>query len=109
MLPLRATPPGNGRITPATTNDAFCPTLRAVTSTALPDGVNAVLEIVLDGLDAAAITSATRAGIRAACRDGVHSITAGNYGGKLGKYQFHLRKLLEAEGTGDWRQGTGKA
>lgn len=84
--------------TPATTNDAFCPTLRAVTETALPEEVNAVLEIVLDGLDAAAIGSATRAGILAACRDGVHGITAGNYGGKLGPHHFHLRRLL-AEGA----------
>ena len=82
------------RGTPATTNDAFCPTLRAVTDTALPHGVNAVLEIVLDGLDAAAIANATRAGVLAACRDGVHGITAGNYGGKLGPHHFHLREIL---------------
>lgn len=78
----------------ATTNDPFCPTLRAITETALPEGVNAVLEIVLDGLDAPAIRAATRAGILAACRDGVHSITAGNYGGKLGPHHFHLREIL---------------
>lgn len=80
----------------ATTNDAFVPTLRAVTATALPEGVNSVLEIVLDGLDAASIEAAMRVGIRAACRPGVHSITAGNYGGKLGPHHFHLRRILEA-------------
>src|SRR5215210_7108865 len=36
----------------ASTNDAFCPTLRAVTQTALPKGVNSVLEIVVNGTDA---------------------------------------------------------
>ena len=39
----------------ASTNDAFCPTLRAVTQTALPEGVNSVLEIVVNGVDAPSI------------------------------------------------------
>jgi formylmethanofuran--tetrahydromethanopterin N-formyltransferase len=80
----------------ATTNEAFAPTLRAITATALPEGVNSVLEIVLDGLDAPAIEAAMRAGIPAACRPGVRAITAGNYGGKLGLHHFHLRKILES-------------
>jgi formylmethanofuran--tetrahydromethanopterin N-formyltransferase len=78
----------------ATTNDAFSPTLRAITPSQLPEGVNSVLEIVLDGTDAAAIEAAMRVGIRAACRPGVQTITAGNYGGKLGPHHFHLRKIL---------------
>jgi len=78
----------------ATTNDAFSPTLRAITKTALPEGVNSVLEIVLDGLDAPAIEAAMRAGIPAACRPGVRGITAGNYGGKLGPHHFPLRKIM---------------
>ena len=78
----------------ASTNDAFCPTLRAVTQTALPDGVNSVLEIVINGIDADAISAAMRIGIDAACRDGVVSISAGNYGGKLGPHHFHLRKIM---------------
>jgi formylmethanofuran--tetrahydromethanopterin N-formyltransferase len=78
----------------ATTNDAFSPTLRAITPSQLPEGVNSVLEIVLDGTDAAAIEAAMRVGIRAACRPGVRTITAGNYGGKLGPHHFHLRKIL---------------
>src|SRR5918994_981534 len=68
----------------ASTNDAFCPTLRAVTETQLPDGVNSVLEIVINGTDAEAISGAMRAGIDAACREGIVAITAGNYGGKAG-------------------------
>ena len=78
----------------ASTNDAFCPTLRAVTKSALPDGVNSVLEIVINGTDTPAITTAMKAGIDAACRDGVIAISAGNYGGKLGPHHFHLRKIM---------------
>jgi formylmethanofuran--tetrahydromethanopterin N-formyltransferase len=83
----------------ATTNDAFSPTLRAITQSQLPEGVNSVLEIVLDGTDAPAIEAAMRVGIRAACRPGVMSITAGNYGGKLGPHHFHLRKIMTEVGA----------
>ena len=82
----------------ASTNDAYCPTLRGrpgVTSQ-IPAGANSVLEIVVDGLDRAAIEDAMRAGLDAACRPGVVEITAGNYGGKLGKHHFHLHALLQS-------------
>ena len=79
----------------ASTNDAFCPTLRAITTTALPEGVNSVLEIVINGIDAPAIASAMKTGIEAACRDGVVAISAGNYGGKLGPHHFYLRKIMD--------------
>jgi formylmethanofuran--tetrahydromethanopterin N-formyltransferase len=80
----------------ASTNDAFCPTLRgrAGVASELPEGVNSVLEIVVDGLDRAAIESALHAGIEAACRPGVVEITAGNYGGKLGKHHFRLHDIV---------------
>jgi formylmethanofuran--tetrahydromethanopterin N-formyltransferase len=78
----------------ASTNDAFCPTLRAVTTTALPDGVNSVLEIVINGIDAASIARAMHVGIAAACGKEVIAISAGNYGGKLGPHHFHLRKIM---------------
>ena len=80
----------------ASTNDAFCPTLRAITASQLPEGVNSVLEIVINGTDAEAISRAMRAGIDAACREGMVAITAGNYGGKLGPHHFHLRKIMGA-------------
>jgi formylmethanofuran--tetrahydromethanopterin N-formyltransferase len=79
----------------ASTNDAYCPTLRAITKTALPEGVNSVLEIVINGVDAPAISAAMRVGIDAACRDGVRQISAGNYGGKLGPHHFHLRQIMQ--------------
>jgi formylmethanofuran--tetrahydromethanopterin N-formyltransferase len=78
----------------ASTNDAYCPTLRGLTKTALPEGANAVYEIVLDGLDLPSVEEATRVGVRAACMPGVLRITAGNYGGKLGPFHLHLHKLL---------------
>jgi formylmethanofuran--tetrahydromethanopterin N-formyltransferase len=81
----------------ASTNDAFCPTLRAITKSELPEGVNSVLELVINGTDVPVISAAMRAGIDAACRDGVISITAGNYGGKLGPHHFHLRKIMDQE------------
>lgn len=82
----------------ASTNDAYCPTLRGRLGreSALPDGVNAVLEIVVDGLDRRVIEQALAGGIDAACRTGVVAITAGNYGGKLGKHHFHLHQLLSS-------------
>ncbi|MGH9749595.1 MAG: formylmethanofuran--tetrahydromethanopterin N-formyltransferase [Candidatus Polarisedimenticolia bacterium] len=81
----------------ASTNDAYCPTLRSRkgVKSALPEGVNAVLEVVVNGLDRAAIEAALRAGIEAACRPGVIEISAGNYGGRLGKHHFRLHALFD--------------
>jgi formylmethanofuran--tetrahydromethanopterin N-formyltransferase len=81
----------------ASTNDAYCPTLRALSRTELPEGVNAVYEIVIDGLDLASVEAATGAGVRAACRPGIVRVSAGNYGGKLGQYQVHLRQVLGSD------------
>ena len=78
----------------ASTNDAYCPTLRAITETALPEGVNSVLEIVVNGIDPESVSGAMRAGIGAACREGIVTISAGNYGGKLGPHHFHLRRIM---------------
>jgi formylmethanofuran--tetrahydromethanopterin N-formyltransferase len=78
----------------ASTNDAYCPTLRGQVNSALPEGAGAVYEIVIDGLELAAVEEATRVGVRAACRPGVLRISAGNYGGKLGPHHLHLHKLL---------------
>jgi formylmethanofuran--tetrahydromethanopterin N-formyltransferase len=78
----------------ASTNDAYCPTLRGIVRSELPEGVNAVYEIVLDGLDLAAVAEATRVGVQAACGPGIVRISAGNYGGKLGPHHLHLHKLV---------------
>lgn len=83
------------RFLTASTNVQLCPTLRGrVEGTLVPEGVNSVLEIVVDGLTLDVVREAMRRGIVAACRDGVVRITAGNYGGKLGKYHIHLREVV---------------
>jgi formylmethanofuran--tetrahydromethanopterin N-formyltransferase len=83
----------------ASTNDAFAPTLRPLTDTAVGEQINAVYEIVLDGLDFASIAAAMRAGITAACRPGIRAISAGNYGGKLGPHHFYLRRIMAGDLT----------
>jgi formylmethanofuran--tetrahydromethanopterin N-formyltransferase len=79
----------------ASTNDAYCPTLRGAVATALPEGVNAVYELVIDGIDLETVVLATRAGVTAACGPGVVRISAGNYGGKLGPHHLRLHEILE--------------
>jgi formylmethanofuran--tetrahydromethanopterin N-formyltransferase len=79
----------------ASTNEAYCPTLRGAVSSLLPDGVNAVYEIVIDGLTLHAVESAMRAGLDAATRcPGVRQVTAGNYGGKLGPHHIRLQSCI---------------
>lgn len=81
------------RFLSASTNTLYCPTLRAQVDSALPEGVNAVLEVVIDGLSEEAVREAMRVGMEAACQRGIVRITAGNYGGKLGQFQIPLREL----------------
>jgi len=82
----------------ASTNDAFCPTIRGITRSELSEDVEAVLEIVIDGLAEADVRDAMRAGITAACalgaKNGIRRVTAGNYGGKLGQFQFRLHQIM---------------
>ncbi|VAX42461.1 Formylmethanofuran--tetrahydromethanopterin N-formyltransferase [hydrothermal vent metagenome] len=79
----------------ASTNDAYCPTLMGLTPTELPEGTAAVYEIVIDGFSFDAIQSAMQKGLQAAVNcTGITRITAGNYGGKLGKHHFHLRDIV---------------
>lgn len=82
----------------ASTNDAYCPSLRGVVPSELPEGVNAVYELVIDGLDLVAVERATWEAMLAASRvAGVQRLTAGNYGGKLGPFHIHLKRLLEGK------------
>jgi len=79
----------------ASTNDAYCPTLRGVTASELPPNVNAVYELVIDGLSLDAVRAAMQSGLHAAARTaGILRITAGNYGGKLGPHHIYLRELI---------------
>ena len=82
----------------ASTNEAYCPTLRGAVASELDPDIANVLEIVIDGLTEKSVADAMRAGIRAIVelgpQQGAVRIGAGNYGGKLGQYHFHLKDLL---------------
>ena len=82
----------------ASTNDAYCPTLKGAGSSELDDDIVSVLEIVIDGLTPDAVGNAMRAGLAAVLalgpERGVRRIGAGNYGGKLGPHHYHLKELL---------------
>jgi formylmethanofuran--tetrahydromethanopterin N-formyltransferase len=78
----------------ASTNDAYCPSLRGQVESALPGEAATVYEIVIDGVDLTSVEEATVTGVRAACRNGALRISAGNYGGKLGPYLIHLHRLF---------------
>lgn len=82
----------------ASTNDAFCPTLRGLAKRSeLDERIGCVMEIVIDGLSEAAVAAAMRVGIEAGVAlgtaGGLLRISAGNYGGKLGPFHFHLHRL----------------
>jgi len=79
----------------ASTAEAYCPTLRGRVDTKLAAGANAAYEVVIDGIDEAHVGAAMKAAILAAAGPGVLAITAGNYGGKLGKFHFPLHALLK--------------
>ena len=78
----------------ASTNDEYCPTLRGSGASKLREGANCVYEIVINGLSVDSINRATRAAIEAACTTNIIAISAGNYGGKLGKFHFKLREVM---------------
>jgi formylmethanofuran--tetrahydromethanopterin N-formyltransferase len=79
----------------ASTNHPFCPTLREKLGdkSGVPTGVQSIMEIIINGRDLETVSQATQAAI-AACQDtpGLLKISAGNYGGRLGKSFIYLRK-----------------
>ena len=79
---------------PASTADAYCPTLRGRVDSLLAADANCAYEIVIDGVDEPAVAEAMRVALRAIAGPGIVAIGAGNYGGKLGKFHFHLHQLL---------------
>jgi formylmethanofuran--tetrahydromethanopterin N-formyltransferase len=82
----------------ASTNDAFCPTLKGAVATECSPDTIAVLEIVIDGLTSKSVAEAMRVGLKAlidvGAAKGVTRVSAGNYGGKLGQHHYHLKDLL---------------
>ncbi|MFM9836064.1 MAG: formylmethanofuran--tetrahydromethanopterin N-formyltransferase [Methylophilaceae bacterium] len=83
----------------ASTNDAFCPTLKGLVKTELDMDIESVMEIVIDGLTFEDIAKSMKVGIGAACSlgvaGGIKRISAGNYGGKLGPHLFKLHEVLK--------------
>ena len=86
----------NYKFMKATTNEKYCPSIKAkIKDTKVPADVNAIYEIVINGLSVEAISKSMKAGIEAAVKiPGVKKISAGNYGGTLGPYKFNLKELL---------------
>jgi formylmethanofuran--tetrahydromethanopterin N-formyltransferase len=80
----------------ASTNDPLCPTLRSkIDNSQLKEGDNCVYEVILDGATEDSIKEAMKVGIHAAVTvEGVKRISAGNYGGKLGKFQYRLFDVI---------------
>jgi len=80
----------------ASTNDPLCPTLRGkVSESLLREDDNCVYEVIIDGATEDAIVNALKVGIEAAVKvPGINRISAGNYGGKLGKFQYRLHDIL---------------
>ena len=78
----------------ASTNDAFCPALAGRLPTELHPDTAACIEVVIDGDSEQAVAAAMAAGIRAAAGPGIPAISAGHYGGKLGKFHFRLHAVL---------------
>lgn len=81
----------------ASTYAEYCPTLRESLGdrSKLPPGVGSVMEIIINGRDLDALKAATRAAIHAAAdTPGLLKISAGNYGGRLGKTFVHLHELI---------------
>jgi len=81
----------------ASTNTPFCPAIKhTFPESNVPEGVNSIIEVVLNGLDFDSVKQAMTAGINAAVEvEGVKKITAVNFGGKLGKFQIQLKECLE--------------
>ncbi len=77
----------------ASTNEAYCPTLMGRATSELLPGAVAAYEVVIDGVDRARVAEATKVAIQAAVDFKIQGVTAGNYGGKLGKHHFHLQEI----------------
>jgi formylmethanofuran--tetrahydromethanopterin N-formyltransferase len=79
----------------ASTNERYCPTMKGIVpDTFVPKDSEFVVEVVINGLTEKAVANATKAAILEVCKHkGVIEISAGNFGGALGKYKIHLHEL----------------
>ena len=77
----------------ASTNEAYCPTLKQELGdeSRVPANVNSIMEIIINGCDLDAVRQATMASMAAASTvPGMVRISAGNFGGRLGKSFIYL-------------------
>lgn len=83
----------------ASTFHQYCPKLKKLVSDSqVPDNVNSIYEIVIDGLTLDSIKRVMGEGIKAAVKvPGVVKISAGNYGGKLGPFRADLKEVLDIQ------------
>ena len=81
----------------ASTFHSYCPKLKTLVSDSkVPENVNAIYEIVINGLDLDSVKKAMSEGIKAVVKvPGIAKISAGNYGGKLGPFKAYLKEALE--------------
>ncbi|MAX26947.1 MAG: hypothetical protein CMJ19_20830 [Phycisphaeraceae bacterium] len=78
----------------ASTNHPFCPTLAHEPDSQLPPGTKTVYELIIDGIDLEAVKHAMQLAINRLMEHELVAISAGNYGGKLGRHQINLRELV---------------
>jgi len=91
------------RFSVASTYEKFCPTLkdRLGEKSGVPSGVASIMEVIMNGRDLAAIIAATQAAIAAAvATPGLVQISAGNYGGRLGKSFIYLHADQQPAASG---------
>lgn len=79
----------------ASTNEAYCPTLMGRVTTELLPHARCAYEIVIDGVDADSVRSAMATALQTAVEQQVLGVSAGNYGGKLGKHHFYLHEIAK--------------
>ncbi len=79
----------------ASTNHHYCPTLADHPDSQLPAGTTTVYELIVDGIDLDTVKQAMKAGLTCLIKQDIIAITAGNYDGKLGRYQIRLHELVD--------------
>lgn len=80
-----------------TTNEVYCPSLKSMLGnrSKVPDGVGYIPEIVINAVSLPTVARAMRVGIESIFdMPEVLGISAGNYGGKLGRYRIDLKGLF---------------
>ncbi len=80
-----------------TTNEVYCPSLKSKLGdrSKVPRGVNYIPEIVINGVSLPTVAEAMKAGIESILdMPEVVKISAGNYGGRLGRYRIDLKGLF---------------